>query len=271
MKYLFVALLLVMSSGAVAHEFLLDDLQIIHPAIPATPMDVTSGNIYMALANDTDEPERLLGIETAFGPAVLERQVTAPDGSVRTEKMAWIDIPPGDVVLLIQGEMRGRVEGINRPLFEGAEVEGALIFEKRGRFEMFFLVDPLEEIVETGPVATTEEIDRAAAILEISEALRAELGADTMIGPIALSGDVALAGWTRGEDGARAFLRRRNDVWTPIMWADATIFAQPTMTSLGVPARVADTLRKEFVAGENALGAGFSARFDAFPGTVLID
>lgn len=272
MRRILAVILLLAAVPAAAHEFLLDDLLIIHPAISATPMNATSAPIYMVLANDTDQPERLLAIETPFGPARFERPVAQPDGSTSWQRMAWIDIPAGDMAMLFRGKIRAVVDGLSRPLFEGGELGGVLVFEKRGRFEMFFMIDPLD--IEDEPDAPaspdTPAMDRPADLVAVATALRAALDApDAMIAPVVLDGDVALAGWTLADTGARAFLRRDAGGWRTLMWSDASLTLQATLTSLGVPRSAGDRLRAELSAAEAALGPAFTARFDAFPGTVI--
>ena len=273
MRHLFALLLFFTAAPALAHEFLLEDLQIIHPAIPATPMNATSAPVYMVLANDTDQPERLLAIETPFGPVRFERPVTQEDGSTRWERMAWIDIPAGDMAMLFRGEMRGVIEGISRPLFEGGELDGTMVFEKRGRFEMFFMIDPLD--IEDEPaalaLAVAEVFDRSSDITAVAPNIRDALGApEAMIAPVVLDGDIAIAGWTLDSTGARAFLRRGATGWQVEMWSGPSLTLQATLTSLGVPRSAGDRLRAELAAVEAALGPAFIARFDTFPGTVLI-
>ena len=273
MRPLIAFLLLFAATPSLAHEFLLEDLQIIHPSIPATPMNATSAPVYMVLANDTDQPERLLAIETPFGPVRFERPVTQEDGSTRWERMAWIDIPAGDMAMLFRGEMRGVIEGVSRPLFEGGELDAIMVFEKRGRFEMFFMIDPLdiEDEPAAAALAETDSLDRAADIAAVATALRETLGVpEAIIAPIVLDGDIAIAGWTQEGTGARAFLRRGSNGWRVEMWSGASLTLQATLTSLGVPRSAGDHLRAELTAAEAALGPAFIARFDAFPGTVLI-
>lgn len=273
MRLLLTLILLLAAAPVAAHEFLLDDLQIIHPAIPATPMNATSASVYMVLANDSDQPERLLAIETPFGPVRFERPVPQPDGAVVWERMAWIDIPAGDMAMLFRGEMRGVIEGVSRPLFEGDELDGVMVFEKRGRFEMFFMIDPLDVEEDSGPIGPAEMsmADRPADLAGIAAALRMALDApEAMIAPIVIDGDVAIAGWTIGDDGARAFLRRQDDGWRVEMWSGPSLTLQATLTSLGVSRSAGDRLRAELDAAETALGPAFSRRLNAFPGTVLI-
>lgn len=267
MKTHLAALLIALASPAVAHEFILEDLLIIHPSIPETPVGADRAAVYMVLVNDTDRPERLLRIETPAGPVRFERPVTGEDGSTAMQPMAWVQIPPGEVVILGAGEIRGRIDGLTQTVIEGGEVEGTLVFENRGRFPMFFLGDPLEvfEEPEGSSLATVQ--DRAADVLGIATALRAEFGPDVMIGPIVAEADVAIAGWQVQDRAARAFLRRAPDGWRIEIWAGASLILPATLASLGVGRERATRLRAELAALEEAIG--LTARFDAFPGTVI--
>ncbi|SNT76907.1 copper uptake system-associated protein [Paracoccus seriniphilus] len=272
MRVLAVLFTLLTALPAPAHEFLLGDMQIIHPSLPATPVNARSAAVYMALSNDGPEDERLLGIETPFGMVRFLEPVTDARGNTRMRERAWVDIPAGEIVMLARGEMRGSLANVNRPLVEGDELTGTMIFEKRGRFDMFFLIDPVEAEAEFDPVSlaspAVSETDRAADIAAIAGALRDVLAApQAMIAPVVLAGDVAIAGWTDGRVGARAFLRRKGTQWQVELWSNDSLLLLATLTSLGVSRVQAAALRAEMRAAEAALGPGFTSRFDAFPGT----
>lgn len=268
--------ILVTIQPVLAHEFRLNNLQIIHPAIPATSLNATSAPIYMVLANESDQAERLLAIETDFGTVTFQRPAIADDGTSRMEVVPHIDIPSGEIVHLARGEIRGVVDGLSRPIFEGGLLPAVLVFERRGRFEMFFMVDPpdddenetLEDAANSG-----DRTDRAADLLAINTVLRAELGnkPDIVIAPVVLDGAFAVAGWTHGEAGARVLLRRdTNDGWYVEMWSGESLMLPATLSSIGVPRSAAETLRRELSASEALLGRPFTERFDNYPGTVVI-
>jgi copper(I)-binding protein len=268
--------ILVTIQPVLAHEFRLNNLQIIYPAIPATSLNATSAPIYMVLANESDQAERLLAIETDFGTVTFQRPAIADDGTSRMEVVPHIDIPSGEIVHLARGEIRGVVDGLSRPIFEGGLLPAVLVFERRGRFEMFFMVDPpdddenetLEDAANSG-----DRTDRAADLLAINTVLRAELGnkPDIVIAPVVLDGAFAVAGWTHGEAGARVLLRRdTNDGWYVEMWSGESLMLPATLSSIGVPRSAAETLRRELSASEALLGRPFTERFDNYPGTVVI-
>lgn len=270
------AVLIALVAPAQAHEFLLNDLQIIHPAIPATAVNATSAPIYMVLANEGTETERLLRIETELGTVTFQRPVTSDDGTTRMETLPYIDIPVGETVLLTRGEMRGVISSLTRPVFEGGLLPGVMVFEKRGRFEMFFMVDPPdEEEAQTAnaPQIEQEEADRLADLLTINTVLRRELGnaRETVIAPVVVHGDFAVAGWTKGESGARAVLRRDQSAgWYVELWSGKSAMLPTTLVSLGVGRAAGDALRRELKIWEALLGQAYTQRFDEFPGTVVI-
>lgn len=230
----------------------------------------------MVLANESDQAERLLAIESDFGTVTFQRPAIADDGTSRMEVVPHIDIPSGEIVHLARGEIRGVVDGLSRPIFEGGLIPAVLVFERRGRFEMFFMVDPpdddenetLEDAANSG-----DRTDRAADLLAINTVLRAELGnkPDIVIAPVVLDGAFAVAGWTHGEAGARVLLRRdTNDGWYVEMWSGESLMLPATLSSIGVPRSAAETLRRELSASEALLGRPFTERFDNYPGTVVI-
>lgn len=268
--------LLAAPGPAQAHEFSLDKLQIIHPAIPATSVNATSAPIYMVLSNDGTEPERLLAIETDFGTVTFQRPAATQDGSVQMEVVPYIDIPPGEIAILARGEMRGIIEGLSRPMVKGGLHHAVLVFERRGRFEMFFMVDPPddedEQMAFASPVGDDDN-NRIADLLAINTVLRAELGnaPEIIIAPVVLKDDLAVAGWTRGDLGARTFLRQDEaGSWYVEMWSGKSLLLTATLSSLGVRKTAADDLRSELTASEALLGRQFIQRFDGFPGTVVI-
>lgn len=270
-------LLLVFPLQVFAHEFFLGDLQIIHPSIPGTPYGATKAPVYMALSNEGTEDERLLGIETPFGIVKFQRPVTEPDGSTRMEELAWIDIPAGDIILLARGELRGLVSNINRPLVEGSELTGTMIFEKRGRFDMFFMLDPMEvdEASAAPGSRNSEEETRpvpAQEIPSIAKALRDTLSrSDAMIAPIVATDDFAVAGWHSADRSALAFLRKDSaGKWAVQLWSNDSLLLPATLTSLGLPTATGTRLRDEINARLDAMGSRYRERVEAFPGTAHV-
>ncbi|WP_273690410.1 copper uptake system-associated protein [Ketogulonicigenium vulgare] len=259
-----------LSTSVAAHEFVLQDIQIIHPAVPASPPGATAAPLYMALSNNTDSADRLLGIETPYGPVRFRRPVTAADGTTRFEGMAWIDVPPGGIVVLSQGAMHG-VFDIPAPLHEGGEIPVTMVFEARGRVEMHLMIDPVGALDTETSVASGAQAPQAGDVLQVGAALRTALApTQATIMPIVLHGNHAVAGWSNDTDAARALLRRVNGNWQVEMWSGASLLLPATFVSMGMSQADAEILIAEVKAYESMIDPAIIARFDAFPGTVLI-
>lgn len=132
-----------LSTMAQAHDLQVGQLQIIHPAVPLVMEHAKSASGYMVIANDGDMPERLLGIETPVaGKATLHTTETDADGVTKMKPLAMIEIPADDIVVLEPGGMHIMLMGLKRPLAEGDMLPATLIFEKAGRVDFEFMVDP---------------------------------------------------------------------------------------------------------------------------------
>jgi periplasmic copper chaperone A len=144
MNRLFVfAASLFLALPAHAHEFTLGDLEIIHPHIPQPAASAKSAGGYMAIANNGTEPDRLIGIETDFAAKseVHESKVDA-DGLGTMEHVEALEIPPGETVSLEPGGYHVMLMGLAEPLKEGKLHKAVLIFQKAGRVEIEFMIDP---------------------------------------------------------------------------------------------------------------------------------
>lgn len=143
MKFL-LALLILLPFGAAAHEFKIGDLEIIHPSIPAPPPSAKSAAAYVVISNEGGEPDRLIGVEIeGVDMAMLHATVTDADGLTSMQHLEGIDLPAGEIVALEPGEMHIMLTGLTAPLTEGALLKGTLIFERAGRVEIEFMIDPL--------------------------------------------------------------------------------------------------------------------------------
>jgi periplasmic copper chaperone A len=138
-----VVALLFFALSARAHEFKAGDLEIIHPYIPQPAVSAKSAGGYMAITNNGTEPDRLIGIETDFAAKseVHESKVDA-DGVGTMEHVEALEIQPGETVSLEQGGYHVMLMGLTGPLKEGEMHRAVLIFEKAGRVEIEFMIDP---------------------------------------------------------------------------------------------------------------------------------
>jgi copper(I)-binding protein len=134
---------LILTGAALAHGVTVGGIEVIHPNIPAPAASAHAAAGYMGIANGGPEADRLIGVETpAAQHASLHTTDHGADGVARMIALDGVDIPAGDTVVLEPGGLHVMLMGLTGPLAEGALVPGTLIFERAGRVEIEFMVDP---------------------------------------------------------------------------------------------------------------------------------
>ncbi|AMY68104.1 copper chaperone PCu(A)C [Frigidibacter mobilis] len=138
-----IAAALLAGTSAFAHGVTAGDLEIIHPAIPAPSPAAKSAAGYMAISNGGAGPDRLLAVEGDFAQQImLHTTEFSADGVARMMHLEAIEIPAGETVVLEPGGMHVMLMGLTGPLAEGEHIPATLVFEKAGRVEVEFAVDP---------------------------------------------------------------------------------------------------------------------------------
>lgn len=142
-RLLVLATTLILAAPALAHETSVGDLQIIHAHIPQPAASAKAAGGFMAIVNSGTEVERLIGIESdiAAKSEVHESRVDANGVGTMTHVDA-IEIPPGETVNLEHGGYHIMFMGLNGTLTEGETRKATLIFERAGRVEVEFMIDP---------------------------------------------------------------------------------------------------------------------------------
>lgn len=126
-----------------AHEIIAGDLQIIHPHIPQPPTSAKAAGGYMAIVNTGSVPDRLVGIETGIASkAEVHESKVGADGMGTMEPVEALEIPAGETVSLERGGYHVMLMGLTGKLTEGEMHKAVLIFEKAGRVEIEFQIDP---------------------------------------------------------------------------------------------------------------------------------
>lgn len=138
-----IAAALLAAAPALAHEFTAGDLEIIHPAIPAPNAAARSAAGYLAISNGGTEADRLLAVEGEFAQRImLHTTEFSAEGVARMTHLDAIDIPAGETVVLEPGGMHVMLMGLTGTLAEGEAVPATLVFERAGRVEVEFAIDP---------------------------------------------------------------------------------------------------------------------------------
>ena len=297
MKVLAFVAALFIAAPVFAHEVTVGDIQIIHPHIPQPAATAKAAGGFMAIVNNGTEVERLIGIESdiAAKSETHESKVDA-NGVGTMEHVDAIEIPPGETVNLEHGGYHVMFMGLAGPLTEGEMHKATLIFEKAGRVEIEFQVDPpvgegeldhskmdhskMEHGAE-GHDAHAAHGDHAAmapamtgdAMVDIEALLKAQFDTPEnplTVAPITVQGDVAIAGWSQNGMGGRAFLRKDDMGWFVELCAGKGLLMPEMLTGLGLAEADAGTLLASVNTAEAGLGAEAIALFDSFDGELFI-
>ncbi|MFO1201647.1 MAG: copper chaperone PCu(A)C [Tabrizicola sp.] len=142
-RLLALAFALALTPPALAHEVTVGDLQIIHPHIPQPAATAKAAGGYMAIVNNGTEADRLIGIETdiAAKAEVHESKVDA-SGVGTMEPVEALEIPAGGTVSLERGGYHVMLMGLTGKLTEGEMHKATLVFERAGRVEIEFMIEP---------------------------------------------------------------------------------------------------------------------------------
>ncbi len=148
-KLLATAAALMLATTALAHEVKVGDLEIIHANIPAPVASAQSAAGYMAISNEGDQADRLIGVEVDFAAqAMLHTTEFSADGVAKMMHVDALEIPADDTVVLEPGGFHIMLMGLTQPLDVGAMLPATLIFEKAGRVEIEFMIDPSDGSVD---------------------------------------------------------------------------------------------------------------------------
>lgn len=128
---------------ALAHGITAGDLEITHPHIPQPAASAKAAGGFMAITNTGTEIDRLIGVESGIAAKSETHESKVDANGVGTmEHVDAIEIPPGQTVNLEHGGYHIMFMGLTGPLTEGEMHKAVLIFERAGRVEIEFQIDP---------------------------------------------------------------------------------------------------------------------------------
>lgn len=90
------------------------------------------------------------------------------------------------------------------------------------------------------------------------------------VDPVVASGDHAIAGWSQGDMGGRALLRKKGHAWEIVLCAGDDLKKADVLTKVGLPAAAANTLSASLAAAEAKLPPDRLALFSKFEGLVMV-
>jgi hypothetical protein len=117
----------------------------------------------------------------------------------------------------------------------------------------------------------------APAVASDQDAIRAVLMATfdkpearLVVDPVVVSGDHAIAGWSQGDMGGRALLRKKGHAWDVFLCAGDDLKKTDVLTKVGLPAVAAKTLSASLAAAEAKVPPDRLALFSKFEGLVMV-
>jgi len=135
---------LLLGPAALAHGYKAGSLAIHHPWTRATPAGARVAGGYLVIENEGSEPDRLLGGASEAGTAIEVHEMSEADGIMTMRALTdGLTIPAGGSVELKPGGLHLMITGLKRRLMEGEKVKATLAFEKAGRIDVEFEVQPI--------------------------------------------------------------------------------------------------------------------------------
>ncbi len=110
-----------------------------------------------------------------------------------------------------------------------------------------------------------------AAIQTAMHAMFDKPDAELVISPVVVEDGFAVAGWTQGDTGGRAFLRKKDAKWTLVLCTGDEIRSAEALEATGVPADAAGRLAAAIAEAEKDLDPVRLKKFASFLGTVRMD
>ena len=142
--FLVAAILTLALSGAGAAEYKAGGLQIREPWARATPKGAEVAAGYMTIVNAGTQPDRLIGGSTAAAGRFEIHEMAINQGVMQMRPVAGgLEIKPGATVELKPGGLHAMWLDLKRPLAAGERVRGSLVFERAGKVEIEYQIQPI--------------------------------------------------------------------------------------------------------------------------------
>ncbi|AMN41655.1 copper chaperone PCu(A)C [Rhodoplanes sp. Z2-YC6860] len=132
------------ASAASAHEYKAGSIEIKHPWSRATPKGATVAGGYMKLTNTGATPDRLIGGSTEIAGKFEIHEMSMDNGVMKMRPLVdGVEIKPGETVEFKPGGYHLMFVGITQPVAQGKRVKGTLEFEKAGKVDVEYAIEPI--------------------------------------------------------------------------------------------------------------------------------
>jgi copper(I)-binding protein len=139
------AFLAVSFTAALAHEFKVGDLEIVHPWSRATPEGAAVAAGYLTIKNHGKEADRLVSATGEIAAMTQVHEMAVDDKGVMTMKELphGLEIPAGGEVTLKPGSYHIMFMKLKAPAKEGQSFTGTLTFAQAGTVEVDYAVEAM--------------------------------------------------------------------------------------------------------------------------------
>jgi hypothetical protein len=132
------------AATAWAENYSIGAIEVGNPWTRATPRGAPVAVVYMTITNKGSTPDRLMaGSTNAAGRFEIHTMVTEDGVSKMRPVTGGLEIKPGSTVKLEPGGLHGMLVGLKQPIALGERVTGTLVFERAGKLDIDFAVQPL--------------------------------------------------------------------------------------------------------------------------------
>jgi periplasmic copper chaperone A len=127
-----------------AEDYSVGTMQIGNPWTRATPKGATVAGAYMTISNKGSAPDRLVGGSSAVAGRFEVHSMVMEQGVAKMRPAeGGLEIKSGETVELKPGSLHVMLTGLKRPLEKGQKVKATLEFEKAGKVDIEYAVEPL--------------------------------------------------------------------------------------------------------------------------------
>ncbi|WP_225769698.1 copper chaperone PCu(A)C [Inquilinus sp. Marseille-Q2685] len=95
----------------------------------ATPKGAVTGVVYVTLANNGPNADRLLGASSPIAETIQFHSSSSESGVMKMDQLSALDLAPGETVTLKPGGIHMMMLGLTQPLREGQTFPLTLTFE----------------------------------------------------------------------------------------------------------------------------------------------
>lgn len=132
------------ASSLFAHSFNKDSIVVGHPWSRATPAGATVGAGYLKISNNGKEADTLIGGTFNGADRVEVHEMRAEGDIMKMRKLTGgLEVKPGETVELKPSAHHLMFLGLKAPIIEGPAVKGSLLFEKAGKIDVEFKIEPI--------------------------------------------------------------------------------------------------------------------------------